>query len=691
MTNARFKTVALWSAISTYFFWIEYLPPFKRVHLPDDAPGFHWPLFVSAFEAIRHGRIPLWDPSIYCGIPFAGNIQAALFYPPTWLLFLVNLRSRHVLFKSVEAWIFLHAWIAFLLCFLWLRRRFGSFASVLGAAVFAFSGYMVSQNSHIGIVTGYTWTPLAWMAIDQTVEGRSWRPMWKVVLASALCFLAGYPASFAAFAVATVVYAAGRSWRVGLAAIAAVVVSLALAAVQFLPTLEAASLKTADPKYGPGIWDPLFYVHFLVPDWVGFQRGDPHLYLYLGAPALFGLPWLFKRPDRALLAVLSVCALLMTNPREWVSTLVQRSALLVQIFPMLSMVEPATLVFAYGAATGADAILQSKRTTAVGGRLQAHAMSVLIAATLLCWSLYRMGKWPDAAAGWRSVAGTCVTLTLFAAGLSALRSARIWLAIAVLAAVFVDYKVAGTSRPFSAVPGDIEPYYPRDMFLGTDPQAYDFIRAHRQYRVAVAGVHATEIRRYGLATPQGFDPLLPEQYKVAIERHKSFVTNRLFDIHPTDKELVRRLGVRFFLVRSDSPLEAQLAADSEYRLVGRSDFDIRTYEYTRAVPPWRCDAGDAIPIRWEGERREFELRTDRPGRFVMVEQYYPGWRAFVDDRPTPIERSDGTFQSVLVPAGLHTLSFLYRPTSLLIGATVSLVSLTSLFGFLWITRNHLRS
>src|SRR5215831_17087342 len=98
----------------------------------------------------------------------------------------------------------------------------------------------------------------------------------------------------------------------------------------------------------------------------------------------------------------------------------------------------------------------------------------------------------------------------------------------------LDYKVAGTSRPFSAVPGVMEPYYPRNVFLGIDPRAYDFIRAHRQYRVAIDGIHSTDIRRYGLATPQGFDPLLPEQYKTAIERYKTFQTNRLFEIHSTD-------------------------------------------------------------------------------------------------------------------------------------------------------------
>jgi hypothetical protein len=116
-----------------------------------------------------------------------------------------------VLFKTFEAWVLLHAWLAFVLAWLWLRgRRLSPLASILGAAVFACGGYMVSQNVHVGVVTGYPWMPLAWLGMDEALESRSWRPMWKVVAPSALCFLAGYPASFAAFAVATVVYAGAR-------------------------------------------------------------------------------------------------------------------------------------------------------------------------------------------------------------------------------------------------------------------------------------------------------------------------------------------------------------------------------------------------------------------------------------------------------------------------------------------------
>jgi len=272
--------VATLAAALTYLFWFEYLPPFNRIHLHSDIEGYHWPLLVAAHEAIRHGRFPLWDSSIYCGIPFSGNIQAALFYPPVWLLFTANLWSRHLLFKTLEAWTFLHGTLAFFLCYAWLRNRdFSLFASVLGGLGFAFGGYMVSQNSHVGVVTGYAWTPLAWWGIDQFTQSKSFRPLWKVVAASTLCFLAGYPASFVAFTIGTTVYAFAGSWRRGLMALTAIAAGLAVSAIQLLPAAEASGSKSFDPKYGSGVWDPLFYVNFVVPDWGGFtfRKVRPHM------------------------------------------------------------------------------------------------------------------------------------------------------------------------------------------------------------------------------------------------------------------------------------------------------------------------------------------------------------------------------------------------------------------------------
>lgn len=96
------RRVAALSLLATYLFFIEYVPPFKRVHFPYDIQGFHYPLLHYAFQSIREGRFPEWDPTIYCGLSFVGNLQAALFYPPNWLLLAANLGCRRLSYKSLE-------------------------------------------------------------------------------------------------------------------------------------------------------------------------------------------------------------------------------------------------------------------------------------------------------------------------------------------------------------------------------------------------------------------------------------------------------------------------------------------------------------------------------------------------------------------------------------------------------------
>src|SRR5205823_2575177 len=96
----------------TYVFFYEYLPPFKTVRLWSDAAGYNYPLQSYAFQSLKEGRIPLWDPSIYSGIPFIGNVQAAFLYPPTWLLYAAAWRLPRLPFKAYEAFTFLHVWLA---------------------------------------------------------------------------------------------------------------------------------------------------------------------------------------------------------------------------------------------------------------------------------------------------------------------------------------------------------------------------------------------------------------------------------------------------------------------------------------------------------------------------------------------------------------------------------------------------
>lgn len=60
---------------------------------------------------------------------------------------------------------------------------------------------------------------------------------------------------------------------------------------------------------------------------------------------------------------------------------------------------------------------------------------------------------------------------------------------------------------------------------------------------------------------------------------------------------------------------------------------------------------------------------------VLTDNYYPGWKAFVDGKETKIFRANYTFRGIVLPYGKHMVTFLYQPLSLRIGFLISIFSL----------------
>jgi hypothetical protein len=73
-----------------------------------------------------------------------------------------------------------------------------------------------------------------------------------------------------------------------------------------------------------------------------------------------------------------------------------------------------------------------------------------------------------------------------------------------------------------------------------------------------------------------------------------------------------------------------------------------------------------------------------PAILVLSENHYPGWRATVDGREVEVLRVNYNLRGVLLPAGEHTVEFVYRPRSVLLGLIISLLVLASLV--LWRVR-----
>jgi hypothetical protein len=70
---------------------------------------------------------------------------------------------------------------------------------------------------------------------------------------------------------------------------------------------------------------------------------------------------------------------------------------------------------------------------------------------------------------------------------------------------------------------------------------------------------------------------------------------------------------------------------------------------------------ELVILQYTLNRVTIALKTDQPGYLVLSDAYYPGWRATVDGQTTTIERANYAFRAVFVPAGRHTVQFIFDP------------------------------
>ncbi len=688
--------VAVFSVLATFLFFHEYLPPLKRVHFISDIEGYHYPLLNYAYKAVREGRLPEWDPSIYSGLGFAGNIQAGLFYPPNWVLFAANSGRTGLRFLSIEALAIAHFWLAFYLAWLWLRGHSGHhLPPLLGAAVFAFSGYAVSEVQHLGVICAFAWFPLGLWGIDEARGQNRLRPLWKLVAASTMCLLAGYPPTWAAMLTAAAVYALvvggarGLAWCAG-----ALLVSALLSMVQIAPAMESSALKMKEQVYGFGLeGGAFFYLQFFLPNYYNQSRlagvfGPPaEQYLYLGAPAIVALLWLIGSRRFKLLiapaALAGAAMMVIKDPGNLVERIANSAPLLLEVLREWNFLPIIPLAAALLTCNGIGDLLERIRPWNAQWTLWAAA------ALAAAWSLRQLLLWRAEGAGfatdWNTAWEAAVTVLLL---IVLFKAPRHLLSFAlVLLTAWMEWKVYGTSRRFNSAPGNVDREFAHDMRTGgpdmggVDPAVYREMRRNPEFRVAIdQGPHGTDMRHYKLSTPQGADPFLPAQYRQAVEAITPFESNRLFRIEFSHTAVLDAFGVRYYIATSQTEVARRLSQHERFRLMEPAKSYFQVFEYLDARPSFRFEAGTANKTSWLPERRAFRVSSKEGGEFHLLEQFYPGWEAYIDGSRVPIERVRGTFQGIRVPPGDHRVDFVYRSKGLRWGA---LVSITTLGLLLW--------
>ncbi|MCR4264095.1 MAG: YfhO family protein [Candidatus Roizmanbacteria bacterium] len=77
-----------------------------------------------------------------------------------------------------------------------------------------------------------------------------------------------------------------------------------------------------------------------------------------------------------------------------------------------------------------------------------------------------------------------------------------------------------------------------------------------------------------------------------------------------------------------------------------------------------CDIQDQDKVdlvSYTPNRISIKVDTDCPGILVLTDNYYPGWKAMVNEKIVPILRANYTFRAVGIPAGVSRIVYSYNP------------------------------
>lgn len=87
---------------------------------------------------------------------------------------------------------------------------------------------------------------------------------------------------------------------------------------------------------------------------------------------------------------------------------------------------------------------------------------------------------------------------------------------------------------------------------------------------------------------------------------------------------------------------------------------------------------------YQDEKVTIDANMQNPGFLVLLDQYYPGWKAFVDGKETEIYPTDYVFRSIYLDKGNHKVEFIYDPLSYKIGKYTTLATILLLvFAFVF--------
>jgi len=136
-----------------------------------DLVSFLYPVYSFAARSLKAADLPLWNPYLYGGAPFAADNQSGLFYPLNLAAFLLRPRLGY---RTMELQAVAHFYLAGVCAYLGFRyikrQPLKRWAALAGAAAFMFSDLFVTHFGNLNMIASAAWLPLIFCLFRRALD-----------------------------------------------------------------------------------------------------------------------------------------------------------------------------------------------------------------------------------------------------------------------------------------------------------------------------------------------------------------------------------------------------------------------------------------------------------------------------------------------------------------------------------------
>lgn len=684
-----------------------------------------------AFDLLRSGQLPFWNPYNGAGAPLFANYQSALLYPFSWLGYLLPLALTMTIVAVVH--LYIAGWGMWQLGG---ALGFSALGRGVSALAFGMTSYLLARLGTYPVVQTAAWLPwLLWAALRLLESGRP-RSAGLLALFTALLLLAGHAQTawyslllVGLFALWWTLRRRPIRWQRLAAVVGCLALGAGIAALQLLATAEllGQSQRSSGVTFDFAMnysYNPVRILNLFAPNAFGSPANGTYVTggaffedaVYIGLIPLLAagsalVGWLIRRrrPDRpavdatvpfwALAAAVGfILALGVNTP---IFPFLYRNVPTFDLFQgpvrwQLWTVFSLSVLAGIGASTWSSS--RRRRRWAARALVACGAAAVL---TLLALAFFPSDLRPVnllgqavVSIGLLGAAACLLTLVQPQHGTSAHgRWSFVVLLIVALDLMWASWGLNPTTQPgfygqdTAAAGQDTRSYWPKATEANVKFEQYFRFDDYRLAAVNQTAIRSSTLPNLNLIDRvpllNNFDPLLVGHFAGYLELLDAQVDAG------SASALLQAAGVGQVSGQEPTTADAPRAwlvssacwhTDEAALVAALTDPAWQPHEQVQLLGDDGCappEPASGTVTALTGSTNTVTISVDaaRSSWLVLADTDYPGWTASVDGAAVPIYRANLNFRAVQVEAGAHEVRFDYAPGWLLPGALISAVAL----------------